>query len=256
MMRARRGRIIFISSVVGLLGSGGQVNYAASKAGLVGIARSIARELGSRGITANVVAPGFVETDMTDGAERRAKATIQRAGAARSLRAGRRGRGRGHLARVGRGRVHHRSRHPGRRRTRHGALTMGILEGKRILVAGVHMDGSIGFDVARVAQEQGADGAHLQLRPRARPDQRIAKRLPSEPPVLELDVTNDEHLAALAELVREHVDGLDGVVHSIAYGNPETLLGGKFLDGPWPDVARRSRSRRTRSSPWRWPAAR
>jgi 3-oxoacyl-[acyl-carrier protein] reductase len=65
MMRARRGRIIFISSVVGLLGSGGQVNYAASKAGLVGMARSLARELGSRSITTNVVAPGFVETDMT-----------------------------------------------------------------------------------------------------------------------------------------------------------------------------------------------
>jgi 3-oxoacyl-[acyl-carrier protein] reductase len=65
MLRLRRGRIIFISSVVGLLGSAGQVNYAASKAGLVGMARSIARELGSRGITANVVAPGFVETEMT-----------------------------------------------------------------------------------------------------------------------------------------------------------------------------------------------
>jgi 3-oxoacyl-[acyl-carrier protein] reductase len=65
MMRARRGRIIFISSVVGLLGSAGQVNYAASKSGLVGMARSLARELGSRSITANVVAPGFVETDMT-----------------------------------------------------------------------------------------------------------------------------------------------------------------------------------------------
>ncbi|QIK76578.1 beta-ketoacyl-ACP reductase [Nocardioides piscis] len=65
MLRLRRGRIIFISSVVGLLGSAGQVNYAASKAGLVGMARSLARELGSRSITANVVAPGFVETDMT-----------------------------------------------------------------------------------------------------------------------------------------------------------------------------------------------
>jgi beta-ketoacyl ACP reductase len=65
MLRARSGRMIFISSVVGLTGSAGQVNYAASKSGLVGLARSIARELGSRSITANVVAPGFVETDMT-----------------------------------------------------------------------------------------------------------------------------------------------------------------------------------------------
>ncbi len=65
MLRMRRGRIIFVSSVVGLLGSAGQVNYAASKSGLIGMARSIARELGSRSITANVVAPGFVETDMT-----------------------------------------------------------------------------------------------------------------------------------------------------------------------------------------------
>jgi 3-oxoacyl-[acyl-carrier protein] reductase len=65
MLRLRRGRIIFISSVVGLLGSPGQTNYAASKAGLVGLARSLARELGSRSITANVVAPGYVETDMT-----------------------------------------------------------------------------------------------------------------------------------------------------------------------------------------------
>ncbi len=66
MLRLRRGRLIFISSVVGMLGSAGQVNYAASKAGLVGMARSLARELGSRSITANVVAPGFVETEMTD----------------------------------------------------------------------------------------------------------------------------------------------------------------------------------------------
>jgi NAD(P)-dependent dehydrogenase (short-subunit alcohol dehydrogenase family) len=65
MVRARFGRMIFISSVVGLMGGAGQVNYAASKAGMVGMARSITREVASRGITANVVAPGFIETDMT-----------------------------------------------------------------------------------------------------------------------------------------------------------------------------------------------
>ena len=65
MIRGRFGRLVFISSVVGQMGSAGQVNYAASKSGLVGRARSLARELGSRGVTANVVAPGFIETDMT-----------------------------------------------------------------------------------------------------------------------------------------------------------------------------------------------
>jgi len=65
MLKARFGRIILVSSVVGLYGSAGQVNYSASKSGLVGIARSVTRELGGRGITANVVAPGFIESDMT-----------------------------------------------------------------------------------------------------------------------------------------------------------------------------------------------
>jgi 3-oxoacyl-[acyl-carrier protein] reductase len=77
MLRLRRGRIIFVGSVVGLLGSAGQANYAASKAGLVGMARSLARELGSRSITANVVAPGFVETDMTEVLTDDQKSTIK-----------------------------------------------------------------------------------------------------------------------------------------------------------------------------------
>lgn len=121
-----------------------------------------------------------------------------------------------------------------------GTEMTGILDGKRILVAGVTTDASIGFSVAKIAQEQGATvlisnfGRALSL------TRRVARRLPTEPPVLELDVTDPEHLAGLEAQVREHLGddaGLDGVVHSIAYGNPETLLGGKFLTGPWDDVA-------------------
>jgi meromycolic acid enoyl-[acyl-carrier-protein] reductase len=114
---------------------------------------------------------------------------------------------------------------------------MGILDGKRILVAGVTMDSSIGFAVARVAQEQGATVVVSNFGRALGITRRIVKRLPQEPAVIELDVTDAGHLERLPELLREHVDGLDGVVHSIAYGNPETLLGGKFLDGPWEDVA-------------------
>ena len=114
---------------------------------------------------------------------------------------------------------------------------MGILEGKRILVAGVTMDTSIGFAVARVAQEQGATVLVSNFGRALGITKRIVNRLPEPTPVIELDVTDPEHLERLPELVREHVDGLDGVVHSIAYGNPETLLGGKFMEGPWDDVA-------------------
>ena len=114
---------------------------------------------------------------------------------------------------------------------------MGILEGKRILVAGVTMDSSIGFAVARVAQEQGATVLVSNFGRALGITRRIVSRLPQPTPVIELDVTDEAHLERLPEQVGEHVDGLDGVVHSIAYGNPETLLGGKFLEGPWSDVA-------------------
>src|SRR6476659_8019118 len=96
----------------------------------------------------------------------------------------------------------------------------GILEGKWILVAGVTMDSSIGFATAKVAQEQGATVLISNFGPALGITRRIAKRLPVEPPVLELDVTDEEHLERLPGLVGEPVDGLDGVVHSIAYGNP------------------------------------
>jgi len=93
MLRARRGRLIFISSVIALVGAPGQANYAASKAGLIGLSRSIARELGSRGITSNVIAPGFIATDMTAGisearrAEVLAAVPLKRYGAAEEVAA-------------------------------------------------------------------------------------------------------------------------------------------------------------------------
>jgi enoyl ACP reductase len=114
---------------------------------------------------------------------------------------------------------------------------MGILDGKRILVAGVTTDASIGFAAARVAQEQGAQVVISNFGRALRITERIAGRLPQPAPVVELDVTDPDHLERLPQVLGEHVDGLDGVVHSIAYGNPETLLGGDFLRGPWEDVA-------------------
>jgi len=113
---------------------------------------------------------------------------------------------------------------------------MGILAGKRILVTGVITDASIAFHVARVAQ---AEGATVVLTGFGRLSlvERIARRLPSPPPVLELDVTSEDQLASLAGRVSEHVDGLDGVLHAIAYANPEEALGGNFLRTRWPDVA-------------------
>jgi len=114
---------------------------------------------------------------------------------------------------------------------------MGILEGKRLLITGVLTDASIAFHVARVAQEEGATVV-LTGFGRLSLVERIAKRLPEPPPVIELDVTDPAHLGTLEDRIREHVDGLDGVLHAIAFANPETALGGKFLTAPWDDVSR------------------
>src|ERR1700759_5656806 len=113
---------------------------------------------------------------------------------------------------------------------------MGILAGKRILVTGVITDASIAFHVARVAQQEGATVV-LTGFGRLSLVERIAKRLPTPPPVLELDVSSEEHLASLASRVSEHVDGLDGVLHAIAYANPEEALGGNFVNTRGADVA-------------------
>jgi meromycolic acid enoyl-[acyl-carrier-protein] reductase len=112
---------------------------------------------------------------------------------------------------------------------------VGILDGKRILVTGVLTDSSIAFHVARIAQEQGA-AVILTGFGRLSLVERIAKRLPDPPPVLELDVKDAAQLDSLAGRVREHTDRLDGVVHSI--GNaPAGALGGNFLNTSWEDVA-------------------
>ncbi|HWB34939.1 MAG TPA: enoyl-ACP reductase FabI [Rugosimonospora sp.] len=111
----------------------------------------------------------------------------------------------------------------------------GLLAGKRVLVTGIITDASIAFATAKLAQEQGAT-LILTGYGRLSLVERIAKRLPEPAPLIELDVANAEHLAGLADQVREHVDGLDGVVHSIGYA-PPSCLGGGFLDAPWEDVA-------------------
>ena len=113
---------------------------------------------------------------------------------------------------------------------------MGILAGKNVLVTGVLTDSSIAFHIARLAQEEGAQviltgfGRGLSL------TTRIAGRLPKTAPIIELDVTNQEHLDSLADQVRAHVPHLDGVVHSIGFA-PEAALGGNFLNTAWEDVA-------------------
>ena len=111
-----------------------------------------------------------------------------------------------------------------------------LLKGKRLLVTGVLTDRSIAYSVARLAAEEGATVVLSSFGRGAGITSRIAKRLPGSPPVIELDVTSAEHLAALPERIGEHVDGLDGVLHAIGFA-PQSCLGGDMLDTPWEDVA-------------------
>ncbi len=111
----------------------------------------------------------------------------------------------------------------------------GILDGKRVLITGVLMESSIAFHTAKLAQEQGAE-IILTAFPRPTLTERIARKLPKPTKVVELDVTNDEHLAGLEEVVRKELGGLDGVVHSIGFA-PQDALGGNFLNTPFESVA-------------------
>jgi enoyl-[acyl-carrier protein] reductase I len=114
---------------------------------------------------------------------------------------------------------------------------MGLLSGKRILVTGVTAKSSIAFRVAEIAQQEGATiivsnfGRALRLTKRA-----IAK-LDPVPPALDLDVTKSEDMAGVADQIRETLGGLDGIVHSIAFADPNRAMGGRFLSTPWEDVA-------------------
>ncbi len=112
---------------------------------------------------------------------------------------------------------------------------MGLLDGKRLLITGVITEASIAFSVARLAQQEGAQVV-LTGFGRMSLVKRVAAKLPEPAPVVELDVSSQEDLDALADRVREHVDGVDGVLHSIGFA-PASCLGGDFLATPWDDVA-------------------
>ena len=109
-----------------------------------------------------------------------------------------------------------------------------LLEGKKLLVTGVLMDSSIAFHIAKLAQEQGAEVVLTSFGRTMKITTAIARRLPQTPPVVELDVTSDDDLAALADRVREHVPHLDGVVHSIGFA-PQGAF--NFMEAGWDDVS-------------------
>lgn len=111
---------------------------------------------------------------------------------------------------------------------------MGILEGKKLLITGVLMDSSIAFHVAKLAQEEGAEVVLTSFGRTMKITSAIAKRLPTVPPIIELDVANQGDLDSLAERLREHVDRVDGVLHSIGFA-PQGAF--NFLEGTWEDVS-------------------
>ena len=113
---------------------------------------------------------------------------------------------------------------------------MGLLTGRTVVVTGVLTDQSIAFHIARLAQDEGADVILTSFGRTMSLTKRSASRLPTEPPIVELDVTNDDDLAQFAVRLGEHCETVDGLVHSIGFA-PESALGGNFLHTPWPDVA-------------------
>ncbi|MDR1294504.1 MAG: enoyl-ACP reductase FabI [Bifidobacteriaceae bacterium] len=113
---------------------------------------------------------------------------------------------------------------------------MGLLDGKNLLITGVLTERSIAFHVARLAEEQGASVVLTSFGRGARLTGATARRLPVTPPIVDLDVTDDDALRLLAGRVAEHVDGVDAVIHSIGFA-PGRVMGGNFFDATWPDVA-------------------
>lgn len=115
---------------------------------------------------------------------------------------------------------------------------MGILEGKNILVTGVTMDSSIAYKVAEIAQAEGATVVVSNFGRALGLTRRIVKRLDPQPEVIELDVTDEQHLAGLPDALRAAgIERLDGLVHSVAFANPERALGGAFMSTEWDDVS-------------------
>lgn len=113
---------------------------------------------------------------------------------------------------------------------------MGVLEGKRILITGVLTDASLAFGVARLAQEQGAEIVLTGAGRGMRLTQRTARKLPTEPEVLEFDAADEAHPAALRDALAERWDSVDGALHAIGFA-PEACLGGRFMEAPWADVS-------------------